>query len=202
MTQDERKGLILCLKIEFSDGLGGYYKQKLGMKEQHIILYVGQFVYRKGIDVLIKATKRLTSEYGVYLVGGVPTQEYLDMQKNINNLHFVGFKSKTELAEFYKAADVFVLPTREDIWGLVINEAMAYGLPVITTTTCGSGRELISDDINGYLVQPDNEDELCKAILTLCNDRLKREKIAENNYNKIYKYTIENMAAIHAEVFE
>ena len=53
------------------------------------------------------------------------------------------------------ASDLFVLPTREDIWGLVINEAMSFGLPIITTRKCIAGTELITDGENGYLLEAD-----------------------------------------------
>lgn len=63
------------------------------------------------------------------MVGGEPTEDYLQMRASLglDNVHFVGFQKKEALSRYYRAADLFVLPTREDIWGLVINEAMAYG---------------------------------------------------------------------------
>ena len=71
---------------------------------------------------------------------------------NLNNVHFIDFKNKDTLKEYYHVADVFVLPTREDIWGLVINEALAYGLPVITTDKCMAGLEMIENGKNGYII--------------------------------------------------
>ena len=61
-------------------------------------------------------------------------------ENDLTNVHFVGFKTKEQLEDYYRAADLFVLPTREDIWGLVVAEAMAYGLGVITTNRCNAGR--------------------------------------------------------------
>ena len=55
------------------------------------------------------------------------------------NVYFIEFKKSEELNEYYKAADIFVHPTREDIWGLVVNEAMAKGLPVVTTNNVLQG---------------------------------------------------------------
>lgn len=83
----------------------------------------------------------------------------------LTNVHFIDFMPKKELADYYRAADIFVLPTREDIWGLVINEAMAYGLPVVTTEKCVAGVEMVCEGHNGYIVPVENTDALKKAIL-------------------------------------
>ena len=100
------------------------YRDELNIKEEKVILSVGQFIYRKGFDLLINAVKDVDKATGIYIVGGKATDEYLRIKENLklSNVHFVGFKAKEELKKYYKAADLFVLPTREDIWGLVINE--------------------------------------------------------------------------------
>ena len=103
--------------------------------------------------------------------------------------------SKESLADYYKASDIFVLPTHADIWGLVINEAMSYGLPIVTTNNCGAGRELIVPGINGFLV--DTIKDLRTAIEYLVDNIDKRSDITENNLKKISTYTIENMVDIH-----
>ena len=84
---------------------------------------------------------------GTILIGGSPNSTYLELAQYYRpkHLYFEGFKGKKELAKYFQAADLFVLPTREDIWGLVINEAMAYGLPIITTNKCIAGLALLKD---------------------------------------------------------
>lgn len=145
----------------------------------------------------------LPDDCGVYIVGGKPTEEYLSiLQANkLHNIHFIDFKTPKELVSYYKAADIYVLPTREDIWGLVINEAMSYGLPVITTDNCIAGLELINNGENGFIVPVENVSELHdKLILLLSSDDL-RTQISANNRLKIRKYTIEKMAKIHIQIF-
>ena len=95
-------------------------------------------------------------------MGGNPTEEYLQMRKmwNLNNVHFLPFMEKNELEAYYQATDIFVLFTREDIWGLVINEAMANGLPVISTDKCIAAMELVKRDINGIIVPSENLEEM------------------------------------------
>lgn len=176
-------------------------REKLDIREEKMIVSVGQFIHRKGFDLLIEASKKLSNEIGIYIVGGKPTQEYLDKQKKLNakNVHFVGFKKKDELAEYYMASDVFVLPTREDIWGLVINEAMSYGLPVITTDRCIAGMELV-DDSNGRIVPSGTVDELVDAIIELAEYGDLYE-MGRKSLDKIKWYTFENMAKIHMDFF-
>ena len=180
-----------------------YYRNKLGMKEQKIILSIGQFIHRKGYDILMNACKDLDKNYGIYIVGGTPTEEYLQLQKDLDltNVYFVDFMSKTELADYYKAADLFVLPTREDIWGLVVNEAMSYGLPVITTDNCVAGLELV-DDKNGRVIKTESVKALKDAILAELenSDNLYQKGI--NSIRKIETYTIEEMAQTHMRIFE
>lgn len=172
-------------------------REKLGMTEEKIILSVGQFISRKGYDILFKALCRLDSSIGCYIIGGKPTDEYVQMIKKLNliNVHFIDFKLKNKLNEYYKAADLFVHPTREDIWGLVINEAMAQGLPIVTTERCVAGLELIKNDAIGQIVPVEDDEELAAAI------KNEVENISnERSYailDTIQKYTVEQMADIH-----
>lgn len=177
-------------------------RRELGIEETHCLLAIGQFIHRKGFDVLMKAAASLAEDAGIYIVGGEPTEEYLALQKELDltNVHFLGFQSKETLVKFYKAADVFVLPTREDIWGLVINEAMAYGLPVITTDRCVAGLELVEDGVNGYIVPVRDVEALAEKMNLILRSDLRA--MGRASLEKIRPYTIENMAKVHEEIFE
>lgn len=174
-------------------------KKHLGISEDVMVMFSGQFIYRKGIDVLLKAAKDIPSNCGIYIIGGKPTDEYISIVNDLSleNVHFVDFKKPKELAEYYTAADIYVLPTREDIWGLVINEAMSFGLPVITTENCLAGMELIENGINGFLVPIDDINETAKKISILVDNKKLRDSMSDANKKKIAAYTIENMAETH-----
>ena len=180
------------------------YKKKLGLPDNKMILYVGQFIERKGIDILLKSISNWDEKYTLVLVGGKKENEYLQKfsQYISDNISIVEFKLKDELSDYYKAADLFVLPTRYDIWGLVINEAMAYGIPVITTDKCVSGLELIENELNGYITETENTNQLASKINRILSDDELRLNMAVNNLSKIRNYTIEEMAAHHMEVLE
>lgn len=180
------------------------YKQKINCLSPKMILSVGQPIHRKGFDVLLKAMTQLNrNDISTYIVGGEVNEECKSLMDkyNLSNIHFIPFMKKEKLADYYKAADFFVFPTREDIWGLVINEAMAYGLPVITTTLCNAGLELVRDGINGYIVPIEDANSLSETItrvLTIDD----REKLGRNSLERIKSYTLENMADEHIKIFE
>lgn len=167
-----------------------------------IAISVGQFIHRKGFDVLLRAWAECDKEYELYIIGAEPTAEYIELKKELglDNVHFEGFKTKEVLKEYYQAADLFVLPTREDIWGLVINEAMANGLPVITTDKCVAGLELIENGVNGYIVPVENSHDLARQINTVLSDDALRQSMSANSLARVRPYTIERMAEVHRNI--
>ena len=175
------------------------FRNQLKMYEDKIVLSVGQLIHRKGIDILIKAASQLNNT-GIYIIGGTPSDEYVELKRkyNANNIHFIGFKDKNELSKYYRAADVFVLPTREDIWGLVVNEAMSYGIPVVTTNKCVAGMEMVEQGVTGSIVEVENVNQLVEAVRYW----LENGSIESNNasLDKARQYTIEKMAAVHYEI--
>lgn len=198
-----RKSEILSKPI--SNEIKEEMKKELNISYDKVILSIGQFIPRKGFDWMIEAYKDLDHSIGIYIIGGKPTEEYLKLKKKykMDNLHFIDFQNKETIKKWYQLSDLFVLPTREDIWGLVVNEAMAQGLPVITTNKCIAGLELIEDGVNGYIVEVEEYNQLFEYTNNYFNssseDYLSKQiRILEN----ILAYTIENMAKIHKEIFE
>lgn len=179
-------------------------RKQLNISEGKVLLTVGQFIYRKGFDILIEAASKMNADIGIYFVGGIPTNQYLDMKEkyNLTNVHFVGFKAKDELREYYCAADLFVLPTREDIWGLVVNEAMAYGLPIITTERCIAGLEMVRQGVNGYICKVHNVEEMTEKILDILGNDHLQTKMSMMNLKQAHKYSIENMVMDHVKVLD
>lgn len=192
-----------------SKPLGNSEKQEirksLGIFEKGIVLAVGQFIKRKGFDILIESAKEISSDIGIYIIGGKATEEYNSLceRYNLKNVHFLDFMPTNMLNQYYLAADVFVLPTREDIWGLVINEAMSKGLPVISTNKCIAALELIKDGDNGFIVETENAMQLSDSIMKIMSDAQTREKMSEKALSEIReKYTIENMVDDHLNIMQ
>lgn len=179
-------------------------KSRLGIKEQHLLICVARFIPLKGMDILLKVFNKINrKDIGLVLVGGeknVYENILREFPESVQErLYFPGFMGKEKLMEYYSAADIFVLPTHHDEWGLVVNEAMGMGLPVITTDKCGAGLEIIQDGENGYVVSDDNENALKNRIELLIGNKTLREAMAVNNLKIARQYTIEMMVKDHID---
>lgn len=166
--------------------------------DKKMILFVGRFVKGKGVDTLIKACEDIEG-ITLCLVGGEPTVEYLDLLKQTGlqqKTQIVDFIGKEKLKQYYLATDVFVLPTHTDTWGLVINEAMSFGLPIITTKMCVAGLELIKNGENGYLIDVGDYKKLHDFIEIIVSDDDLRTKMGDENLKIINNYSYENMAKV------
>lgn len=181
-------------------------RKELQIKEKYVIISVGRFSYLngygKGYDVLLKAAEKLPDDIGWCVIGGQPTDEFRKMleRAKLTNFHFVDFKLKDELKKYYRASDLFVLMTVGEAWGLVVNEAMACGLPVITTEKCIAGVELIENGRNGFIVPVGSVDELVDRVKKSIYEKDILTKMGEQSICTIKKYTFENMALKHMEI--
>lgn len=178
-------------------------KHKLGIASDNVVLSVGQFIHRKGYDILLKAAAQMDKTIKWIVIGGQPTQEYKELMETykINNVEFMDFMEPRELYEYFIAADLFVLPTREDIWGLVVNEAVAFGLPVVTTDRCIAGNEIIQDGVNGVIVKANSVEDFKAGVEYALSSKFKNEFNRSDAISIALKYTIENMAKTHADIF-
>lgn len=175
-------------------------RNKLNISESHVLLSVGRFSYQggygKGYDTLMHAAKALDPSIGIYIVGDEPTDEFLSWKlfHHLDHVHFIGFKTRDELAKYYAMADAFILLTRGDVWGLVINEAMSFSLPVITTKQCLAGAELVKDGVNGFLIDAGDISGAVHSIQNVFSSRESLAQMGSASRETIESYTIENMA--------
>lgn len=174
------------------------FRNELKLVDKTTVLTIGQFIPRKGFDILIKAwSKQLDETAQLIIVGGGDEEDYynnLIKENGCHNIILVGFKQREEIFKYYKAADLFVLPTREDIWGLVINEAMACGLPVISSDMCLGAIELLDLEC---IVPVENVTCLRKKIELFVDNQNEREKQGARNLEKIRQYSYENVVKSH-----
>lgn len=172
---------------------------KLKMKKDTLnLLSIGQPIYRKGFDILIKAIGILDFDLTLDIIGGNPSLEVKELiDENNERIYFHDFMSKEELKTYFQTADLFILPSREEIWGLVINEAISFNLPIITSDNCVSGKEFCSQANVGLIFDNENYVDLAEKIKKLClNDDL-RYNLSNNCQYINKKYTIENMVKEH-----
>ncbi len=121
-------------------------------------------------------------------------------EKNLKNIYFAGFKNQTELSKYYTMADILVLPSQEgETWGLVVNEAMCFGLPVIISDVVGCGSDLVKEGINGYIFPVGDIDELSRRLEDLIENPQKRTAFGEKSFEIIqncsYQKDIEGISA-------
>ena len=178
-------------------------RKELHIQEEKMLLSVGRFIPEKGFENLIQSYNLLPGDVGVYIVGGTPTAEYLSLisENKKNKIHFLDFMPSELLQKYYLCADVFVFPTHKDVWGLVVNEAMAAGLPVITTDKCISGLEMIRNGSNGYIVKDNDINELTERINELLGHK-ELKQFCLNSLDRASEYTIETMVDAHISYFK
>lgn len=178
-------------------------KNYLGLPDKTMVLTIGQFIPRKGFDILIKAWKNIGDRAHLVIIGGGDERQKYEQfiaDHFIKGITIIDFLKKQQLQEYYRAADIFTLPTREDIWGLVINEAMANALPVVTTDNCMAGVELIENGVNGYIVKTGSSEELYDKLMLLIEHPHERDEMAKENLKQIAPYIMENIAKSHIGV--
>lgn len=126
------------------------------------LLYVGRFDYAKGFDTLIEAMEQLKgSPFRLTAVGD--TVQDGPPPKKLDNIDYAGWLPPSELANYFIAADVLIMPSRWESFGLVAAEAHSYGLPVVASRCC-SLPEVVDEGVTGYLFEPGSSHELIRII--------------------------------------
>ncbi len=130
------------------------------------LLYVGQLMERKGVHLLLEALARRrrlhpNEQCELWIAGDGPMRKQLEFSAETNslNVRFVGSVPYSELRSVYASAGILVLPTLCDTWGLVVNEALAAGLPVLGSDLSQAVVELIVEEHNGWKFRPDRAEE-------------------------------------------
>jgi len=152
--------------------------QRYGLEGKNVILYVGQLIPVKGIEYLLEAyAKMQTADTALVLIGDGPLERELRAKAGgMQNVSFLGYVDQHEIVGLYAIASVFVLPsvslpTIREAWGLVVNEAMNQGCPVVVTDAVGAGvGGLVANGKNGFVVPERNPTALAEAIHAILSD--------------------------------
>jgi glycosyltransferase involved in cell wall biosynthesis len=162
-------------------------------------LYVGRWVSWKGYQDVLEVSKHFKEDAFMIITqfDQIPNLEIL--QKEYPNVIFKDFMSSEELYEHMKSSFALLLPTTNDIWGLVVNEALSCGLPVITTNRCGAGLSLIEHGFNGFIYSY-NDSKLMIKYMHKLNDKDTYEKLSKHALMKIKENTISTMVEDHITI--
>jgi glycosyltransferase involved in cell wall biosynthesis len=166
---------------------------QLGLPGRYF-LSVGRLVEEKGVLDLLNAYASLSpdlrTQVGLVFVGDGPLRSELESSARCifpGSVHFPGFIQRDELAAYYSLAECFVLPTHSDPWGLVVNEAMACGLPIICTAVAGCAADLVLE--NGRVIGPQNTHQLAGAMEEISSDPDLRLRMSQASRMLIQKYS-------------
>ncbi len=195
----------------FSGKYRTLYKERDRIKKEFgiacdlpVILYASKMIPRKRAMDLLKAYEMIQKKFDAALVfvgDGIekPVLEAYAENLNLENVHFVGFKNQTELPALFVIADIFVLPSTDEPWGLVINEAMNFGLPVITTDKVGAAPDLVKHGGNGFIYPAGDIEKLASYLIRLLQDSHLREKMGKRSLEIIDRWSFkEDMEGILA----
>ena len=178
-------------------------------KKEIRFLYVGKIIKEKGLDILIHSVLKLKNNHKEYknfsllIVGnGKDKDYYLDLVKKfkINKINFLNFIQKENLPLIFNASDVFIFPSLGDPYGIVIDEAMASKMPVISSHLVGEIKERVINNFNGYIYKGKNINQLTSFILKILRNKKKikifgkrSRQLIKNNTPKNYSNQFRNM---------
>jgi len=169
-------------------------EKKIFKTEMPVILYVSKMTERKRPQDLLFAFEKLKQKAFLLFVGEGrlrPLLEKYVKEKKISNVVFVGFKNQRELAKYYLSADIFVLPSSYEPWGLVINEAMCFSLPVIATKETSAVDDLVFHGENGFIYKSGDVEKLAQYLDYLLSNPEIRKKMGRKSFQIISNWNYE-----------
>lgn len=153
------------------------FRAEMGVDQgSTLVLYASKLIARKRPADLLEAFARVRSRDAkahLAFVGDGPLRAQLEAMarsRGIPDVHFLGFCNQTALPRYFNAADIFVLPSEDEPWGLIINEVMCAGTAVISTSVVGASADLVLDGQTGFVYPPGDIQALASAIETLSRD--------------------------------
>lgn len=172
-------------------------REFLGIKPHDLVfLFSGKLMSRKQPLLLAAAVEKLFGEYPQIVVVYLGDGEQFDkLKSHLNPLlgnRFIapGFVNQSELGRYFRAADVFILPSNYDTWGLVVNEAMHFGLPCVTSDRVGSRRDLVISNETGFIFHFDDMAELVGCMQHFLDRPGEAGRMGEQAHKHIQKFTI------------
>lgn len=161
-------------------------RKKYGLPmDKPVVLYASKFTRRKHPDVLIRAMAILRDKglsATLFMVGTGEMEEQLralTATLGMGNVVFGGFINQAELPKVYAVSDVFVLPSENEPWGLIVNEVMCAGIPVVVSDEVGCAPDLVKDGVNGYQVKAGDVGSLASALEKALTDEQQRQQMGE-----------------------
>ena len=176
------------------------YRRRLGLR-QPFFLTVCRFIPKKNLAWLVEAYRHYRDLAGakawdLVLCGSGPLEPALQRRaKDLQGVHFPGFQQIDHLPRYYGLAAVFILPSSHfEQWGLVVNEAMASGLPVLVSRACGCAPELVQEGVNGFTFDPSDREGLARLLLKMSSPEADLKAMGEASQRIIADWSPEVFA--------
>lgn len=166
-----------------------------------ILLFVGRFSKEKNLIFFLKTIKKIENNFQflVWFIGHGPEiseiKNFIRI-KNIKSVQKIEYLNYDDIAKVYSKSDIFILPSSQEPWGFVVNEAMACGLPIISSDRVGSSFELVKDGYNGFVFENNDSIDLENKIVTLLKSRALRKRMGKNSLKLIKNISYDNMCSI------
>ncbi|WP_170142076.1 glycosyltransferase [Thioalbus denitrificans] len=179
-----------------------FLREELDLPE-HYFLTCARFIDVKNLTGLVLAYAHYvvdcgTQPWGLVLVGDGPLRgEIWALVQNLgleDLIRLPGYKDYEELPAYYGLADVFVLPSSSETWGLVVNEAMAAGLPVLVSEKCGCAPDLVREGVNGFTVDPGGVGQLATQMWEMASESCDRTAMGRASEKIVSRWTLETFA--------
>jgi len=184
------------------DVLAGYQSGLNKRSGTFRFIYVGRLSVEKGLNDLLEAFRRLRekrSDVGLDLVGAGPLREELIARvaelKLGDAVSFLGAKGMDDIGELFQHSAALVLPSHSEPWGLVVNEALSYGCPVVVSNVCGCVPDLVIDGVTGYSFEVGNVEALSAAMLKTIEMSADRAAVAQRCLDVIAAFSPERAAS-------
>ncbi len=177
---------------EPSEDLGGF-REKFALTEEKIVLFVGRLVYEKGIQVLFEAIPKVLGKVNAKFVvvgSGYMKEPLMNLARSRGLAHkllFTGFVDDQTLRNLQRVADVSVVPSLFEPFGIVALEAMAAGSPVVVSDTGGLA-EIVEHDVTGVKAYPENPDSLAWGITKVLLEDKYAGRLRENALRKVREF--------------
>ncbi len=167
-------------------------KRRLGVPlDLPVILQTSKLMPRKRPFDLLEAHRRLGGRTALVFVGDGELRRPLEAHVKacaIPNVFFAGFQNQGDISAYYSIGDIFVLPSTHDIFGIAVNEAMCFRLPVIASDTVGSAADLVRPGENGLIYPAGDVDALTEALQALVDDPERRRRMGETSLRLISEW--------------
>ena len=166
-------------------------------------IYVGRLAEEKNLEILIESFKSISEKqtaenWDLLFVGDGPARQKLELLSGTflsdNRITFVGGFPWYKVPDWLAASDILVLPSKSEPWGLVVNEAMVCGMPVIVSEKCGCAEDLVINHQNGFTFDPDSQQELETAMLFFIQNPEKIASTGQESLKLIQPFSSKNVA--------